>query len=73
MAAVVSADCRDVSEMGNITLELVRRGYTEDQIRKIWGGNFLRVFREVERWAKRNSLKDKIDWHPTNVEHANSL
>jgi membrane dipeptidase len=55
-------DCRDVSEMGNITRELVRRGYTEDQIRKIWGGNFLRVFREVERWAKRNSLKDKIDW-----------
>ena len=43
------ADCRDVSEMGNITLELVRRGYTEDQIRKIWGGNFLRVFREVEQ------------------------
>jgi membrane dipeptidase len=48
--------------MGNITLELVRRGYTEDQIGKIWGGNFLRVFREVERWAKRNSLKDKFDW-----------
>jgi membrane dipeptidase len=42
-------DCRDVSEIGNITLELVRRGYTEDQIRQIWGGNFLRVFREVER------------------------
>ncbi len=55
------ADCRDVSEMGNITVELVRRGYTEEQIRKIWGGNFLRVFREVERRAGRNSLQDKGD------------
>jgi membrane dipeptidase len=42
-------DCRDVSQMGNITWELVRRGYSEEQIRKIWGGNFLRVFRQVER------------------------
>ncbi len=39
--------CRDVSEMGNITLELVRRGYTQNEIEKIWGGNFMRVFREV--------------------------
>jgi membrane dipeptidase len=55
-------DCRDVSEMGNITLELVRRGYTEEQIRKIWGGNFLRVFREVERHAQRNA-PNHIDRH----------
>jgi len=41
--------CNDVSEMGNITLELVKRGYTEEQIRKIWGGNIIRVFGEVER------------------------
>jgi membrane dipeptidase len=41
--------CNDVSEMGNITLELVRRGYTEEQIRKIWGGNLIRVFGDVER------------------------
>jgi len=45
-------DCFDVGEMGNITLELVKRGYTEDQIRKIWGGNVMRVFREVENKAK---------------------
>lgn len=43
--------CFDVSEMGNITLELVKRGYSEEQIRKIWGGNFIRVFREVEEVA----------------------
>jgi len=39
----------DVSELPNVTIELVRRGYSEEQIRKIWGGNFMRVFREVER------------------------
>jgi len=44
--------CYDVSEMGNITIELVRRGYTEKEIKKIWGGNLLRVLKEVERVAK---------------------
>jgi membrane dipeptidase len=42
------ADCFDVSQMGNITLELVRRGYSAREIKKIWGGNLTRVFREVE-------------------------
>ncbi len=42
-------DCSDVSEMGNITEELVKRGYTEEEIGKIWGGNLMRVFREVEK------------------------
>ncbi len=40
-------DCFDVSEIGNITLELVKRGYSEEDIRKLWGGNFMRVFAEV--------------------------
>ncbi len=44
-------DCYDVSEMGNITLELVKRGYTEQQIAKIWGGNFIRVFKAVQKKA----------------------
>jgi len=39
--------CFDVSEMGNITLELVKRGYDEEQIRKIWGGNLMRIFTAV--------------------------
>jgi membrane dipeptidase len=47
--------CFDVSEMGNITLELVKRSYTEEQIRKIWGGNFMRVFNTVLRGAKVHS------------------
>lgn len=37
------ADCRDVSELPNITVELRRRGYTADDIAKIWGKNLLRV------------------------------
>jgi membrane dipeptidase len=44
-------DCFDVSEMGNITLELVRRGYKTSEINKIWGGNLTRVFKEVEAAA----------------------
>ena len=44
--------CDDVSDMPNITEELVRRGYSEEDIRKIWGGNLMRVFSEVENTAK---------------------
>ena len=35
----------------NVTVELLKRGYTEDQIGKIWGGNLLRVWRAVEAQA----------------------
>jgi membrane dipeptidase len=41
----------DVSKLGNITTELLKRGYTEDDIQKIWSGNFMRVFKEVESFA----------------------
>lgn len=43
----------DESEAPNVTRELVRRGYSEAQIAKIWGGNFIRVFRQVEETARR--------------------
>jgi membrane dipeptidase len=39
-------------ETFNVTEELVRRGYTESQIAQLWGGNLLRVWRDVERVAK---------------------
>ena len=39
------------AESFNVTLELVRRGYTEEQIAKIWSGNLLRVWSEVEKVA----------------------
>ena len=41
------------AETFNVTLELVRRGYTEAQIEKIWSGNLLRVWAEVEKVAKQ--------------------
>jgi membrane dipeptidase len=42
----------DATETFNVTLELVRRGYTEEQIAKIWSGNLLRVMGEVQKIAK---------------------
>ncbi|MFQ5503633.1 MAG: alpha/beta fold hydrolase [Planctomycetota bacterium] len=43
----------DASETFNVTLELVRRGYREDEIAKLWSGNTLRLWREVEEVAQR--------------------
>ncbi|MGH9199701.1 MAG: dipeptidase, partial [Vicinamibacterales bacterium] len=40
-------------ETFNVTLELVRRGYTEQQIGKIWSGTLLRVMAEVEKVARQ--------------------
>jgi membrane dipeptidase len=37
----------------NVTKEMVRRGYTEEQIGKIWSGNLLRVLGEVEKVSKQ--------------------
>ena len=39
--------CDDVSGMIHVTEELVRRGYSDREIEKIWGGNFFRVFQKV--------------------------
>ncbi len=39
-------------ETFNVTLELVRRGYTEDQIGKLWSGNLLRVMEQVQQVAR---------------------
>jgi membrane dipeptidase len=42
----------NASETLNVTVELVRRGYTEEQIAKLWSGNLLRVMAQVERVAR---------------------
>jgi membrane dipeptidase len=42
----------NAAETFNVTLELVRRGYTEDQIGKIWSGNLLRVMDQVQKAAQ---------------------
>ena len=43
----------DASETFNVTLELVRRGYTEEEIEKLWSGNLLRALDEVQAVAAR--------------------
>ncbi len=42
----------DASETFNVTLELVKRGYSEEEIGKLWSGNLLRVLDECQRIAK---------------------
>jgi len=42
----------NASETFNVTYELVRRGYSEEDISKLWGLNLLRVLDEVQRVAK---------------------
>ena len=44
----------DASETFNVTLELVRRGYSEAQIEKIWSGNLLRVMDQVAKVAAQS-------------------
>src|SRR2546425_8361143 len=46
---------RDVSMLPNITYELLKRGYSEQDIDKILGGNFLRVFAQAEMVARKMS------------------
>jgi membrane dipeptidase len=41
------------AEASNVTVELVRRGYTEAQIAQLWGGNLLRVMEQAEQVATR--------------------
>jgi membrane dipeptidase len=46
-------------ETFNVTLELVKRGYSEAQIEKIWGGNLLRVMEDVEKYAAKTRYNKK--------------
>jgi len=47
------------AETCNVTLELLKRGYTEEQIGKLWSGNLLRVWAEVEKVAKQIQASSK--------------
>lgn len=49
-------DCYEVCDMANITKELKTRGYSYEDIEKIWGGNFMRVFRAVQEMSKIETL-----------------
>jgi membrane dipeptidase len=48
-----------VAEGPNVTLGLLKRGYSEEDIRKLWGGNFIRVFKEVEVAAQGKPSVEK--------------
>ena len=48
---------QDASQTFNVTLELVKRGYSASDIEKIWGGNLIRVWKENERVAKELQSK----------------
>jgi membrane dipeptidase len=52
----------DASETFNVTLELVRRGYTEEQIGKIWSGNLLRVMEEARKVAEESLKSEASDF-----------
>jgi membrane dipeptidase len=41
------SDCADVSQMYRVTMEMLRRGWSEKTIGKIWGGNVMRVLQKV--------------------------
>jgi len=47
------------AETFNVTLELVKRGYTEEQIGKLWSGNLLRVWADVEKVSKQLQAEGK--------------
>ncbi|HEY0672521.1 MAG TPA: dipeptidase, partial [Longimicrobiales bacterium] len=48
------------AETLNVTIELVRRGYSEAGIAKLWGGNLLRVWRAVERGGAARALRGHV-------------
>ena len=52
---------RDASETFNVTLELVKRGYSEEDIAKLWGENLLRVMEEVEKVASKIQSEEKAN------------
>ncbi len=48
---------KDVSSFPNIIYELLKKGYSEEDIEKICSGNILRVWREVEEYAMQKKIK----------------
>mgnify|MGYP001944270850 CR=1 FL=1 len=49
----------DVSQMMNLTMELLRRGYSEKDLGKMWGGNVMRVLGEVQEIAAKLQAENK--------------
>lgn len=68
----------DVSKYPALLAELLRRGYSAEHVKKVTGGNILRVLREAEKVAERlrktrlpsEALIEELDAPPTAPEHA---
>ncbi|CRM72586.1 pyoverdine-tailoring dipeptidase-like protein PvdM [Pseudomonas fluorescens] len=48
----------NVGDARNVTAELIQRGYSEADIAKLWGGNFLRVWEQVQKAAKPSAHQE---------------
>jgi microsomal dipeptidase-like Zn-dependent dipeptidase len=48
------AGWQNEAEAQNVTVELLRKGYSERDIVKLWGGNFLRVWGQAQMFGKNN-------------------
>ena len=46
-------DVMDVSQMKNLTIEMLRRGYTKKELEKIWGGNVMRVLKRLKNCLRK--------------------
>ena len=55
----------NASETGSVTIELVRRGYSEKQIGLLWSGNLLRVLDDVQRIAAETVSYTHLRAHET--------
>ena len=52
---------KDASETFNVTYELVKRGFSKEEIKKLWGLNLLRVLDEVENISKELMANNLVD------------
>ncbi len=46
--------CNGDNDMIQITMRLIERGYSDEDIAKIWGGNFMRVLTQAQQYAQEN-------------------
>ena len=51
--------CSATNELINITVRLLQEGYTEEEIQKIWGGNWIRVWKQALRYAASQQMSNK--------------
>ena len=51
--------CSATNELINITVRLLQEGYTEEEIQKIWGGNWIHVWKQALRYAASQQMSNK--------------